>query len=140
MMPIRLLVPALMAALVACGGDDVENTGRSCEVADDCYPGLDHASLHGDVRCLDRVQGGYCTHLCVDDDDCCAVEGECATSHPQVCSPFENDTTTTCFLSCEPDVIGDREENAYCREFAHESFLCRSSGGGTANRKVCVPG
>lgn len=44
-----------------------------------------------------------------------------------------------CFLSCEKDVLGGQEETAYCVEFANAAFGCRSSGGGTENRKVCVP-
>ena len=27
----------------------------------------------------------------------------------------------------------------YCADY-HRDFICRSSGGGSANRKVCVPG
>ncbi|MCC6552044.1 MAG: hypothetical protein IT372_03350 [Polyangiaceae bacterium] len=44
-----------------------------------------------------------------------------------------------CFLSCEAAEIGSLDPDAYCDEFAHRGFGCRSSGGGSANRKVCVP-
>jgi hypothetical protein len=44
-----------------------------------------------------------------------------------------------CFLSCEPTEVGDLDESEYCRVNAHSSFGCRSTGGGSENRKVCVP-
>jgi hypothetical protein len=57
-----------------------------------------------------------------------------------ICSPFENESgIKRCFLACEAEDIGDYEESDYCHEFAHEEFGCRSSGGGSENRKVCVP-
>ncbi len=135
----RRLLWVAIATLAACGGDDAENTGRSCDVPDDCYPDLDHDDLLGEVECLDRVPGGYCTHACTIDDDCCAIEGECETGQPQVCAAFESDPATRCFLSCEADVIGDMDENDFCHQFANESFICRSTGAGSENRKVCVP-
>lgn len=136
---LRLLV-ALLAVAGAGGCDDEdgtpENTGRPCETADDCFLELeDPALLRGEVVCMDRVPGGYCTHHCVTDADCCAVEGECETGFPQVCAPFESTGQYFCFLSCE-DVA---DEAAWCHEGAGESFSCRSTGGGTDNRKVCVP-
>lgn len=126
------------AAVQACGGDD-EHAGQSCEAPADCYPEIDPADLKGDVQCLDKVTGGYCTHLCETDADCCAVDGECLTGHPQVCAPFESTGLKMCFLSCETQVIGDLEETAYCEKFASDAFGCRSTGGGSENRKVCVP-
>ena len=43
-----------------------------------------------------------------------------------------------CFISCEnDDVEGDAD--AFCQGY-HPDFICRSTGGGSANRKVCVPG
>lgn len=133
-----LAFASLLSAAWACGDDD-ENTGHACDEPADCYPDIDHADLSGEVVCLDRVTDGYCTHLCVGDDDCCATEGECETGIPQVCAPFENTTITRCFLSCEPEVIGEQEENDYCHDHAHPDFICRSTGGGSENRKVCVP-
>ena len=137
-LPALLLVP-----LAACGDDDSENTGEACMVADDCYEDLSSDNrdmIVGEIECLDNVEGGYCTHQCETNDDCCVAPGECETDHPQVCSPFENESgIKRCFLSCEPEVIGDQEETAYCQEFANEAFGCRSSGGGDQNRKVCVP-
>jgi hypothetical protein len=128
----------------ACGdddehGDSADMAGDSCHDPGDCYEGVDHADLHGDVRCLDRVESGYCTHLCETDADCCAVEDECETDLPQVCSPFESTGLRMCFLSCEDSDVGDGDADEYCHEHAHSEFRCRSSGGGSANRKVCTP-
>jgi hypothetical protein len=129
---------ALAALVQACGGPG-EQAGQSCAAPAECYPEVDPADLQGEVLCLDKVAGGYCTHLCVTDADCCAVPGECQSGHPQVCSPFESTGQMMCFLSCEATVIGDYTEATYCQDFANAAFGCRSSGGGTENRKVCVP-
>jgi hypothetical protein len=137
----------------ACGKDEPgdgdgdtgspDQVGKVCEAPADCYPGIDHAEIAGTVECLDRVRGGYCTHECTDDADCCAVEGECITDLPQVCSPFESTGMMMCFLSCEDEDVnaaGAPDEQAFCQHEASPDFICRSSGGGNENRKVCVPG
>jgi hypothetical protein len=142
----------VLSATLACGhdGDDDDATGATspdqvgsvCEVPDDCYPDAE-AELQGEVLCLDRVPEGYCTHECVDDMDCCAVAGECATDFAQVCSPFESTGDRMCFLSCEDaevEAAGAPDEQSFCHNEVSSSFVCRSSGGGAANRKVCVPG
>jgi hypothetical protein len=95
------------------------------------------------------VTNGYCTHLCTTDADCCAVEGECRTGLKQVCAPFESTGEKYCFLSCESADIaaandagatdaGTDEQN-YCHKNISTEFTCRSTGGGAANRKVCLP-
>ncbi len=151
----------LVMSAGACGSDDdgdgdsddtdrPEQTGAACVTAADCYPDLDHEALQGEVRCLDRVPDGYCTHLCETDADCCAADGECPDDLRQVCSPFESTGLMMCFLSCEEEdwstaggagASGQNvDANEFCRDNAHSSFICRSSGGGNQNRKVCVPG
>jgi hypothetical protein len=137
---------------VGCGGDDEdegtggtggrpENTGAACEAPADCYPEVeDTATIEGEVQCLDRIDEGYCTHFCQDDADCCAVEGECDDGYTQVCSPFESTGQKMCFVSCEPDQLNGATEQDYCRDNASPDFICRSSGGGGDNRKICVPG
>jgi hypothetical protein len=153
------ILAVLTTGAAACGDDDgggdgddgdesPEQTGKSCMVATDCYPDVDPGELSGAAQCLDRVRGGYCTHLCETDDDCCAAEGECDTDLRQVCSPFESTGQRMCFLSCEgsdlraPDAStsGDVDEQEFCQREASTEFICRSSGGGAENRKVCVPG
>src|SRR5690606_27500335 len=74
----------------------------------------------------------------------------CATDLKQVCSPFTSTGSKYCFLSCEdedlraadgglPDgAVLDADE--YCKREAHPDFICRSTGGGAENRRVCVPG
>jgi len=37
-------------------------------------------------------------------------------------------------------VGSDLEPDAFCEENAGPGFICRSTGGGQANRRVCVPG
>src|SRR5690606_7981813 len=114
--------------------------------------------LEGEVLCLDRVPNGYCTHLCETDENCCAVPGECLTNVRQVCSPFESTGQKMCFLSCEEEAIrraiaehadagyydgglidGSTLEDEYCRSYASIHAVCRSTGGGRENRKVCIP-
>jgi hypothetical protein len=128
-----------------------ENTGQTCQNVADCYPRIEAGSLSGEAQCLDRVPGGYCTHLCKTDADCCAVPGECKLGLKQVCSPFESTGQMMCFLSCEEEDVrnapdggvgpdgGDLDDTTYCTTYASTGFNCRSSGGGNKNRKVCVP-
>lgn len=129
-----------------------EPTGTACQVATDCYAGLDTTELSGAPECIDKVDDGYCTHECQTDDDCCALEGECRTGFKQVCASFENSDKKYCFLSCEDgDLVAGAagmtgaggaqavDANEYCEREAHPRFLCRSTGGGQENRKACLP-
>lgn len=121
-----------------------------------CYSGV--TGISGEVTCLTKVTNGYCTHTCTKDDECCAASGECLTGVEQVCSPFTNQSAQYCFLSCEDEDIaraiaanadagyydGGATEagsvaDAYCQSYAGASTACRSSGGGSKNRKVCIP-
>lgn len=129
---------------IGCGDDGApaEQTSQTCKLAADCYPKIDAETLRGEAFCLDKVTNGYCTHLCESDSDCCAVSGECSTGHPQVCAPFESTGMKQCFLSCEANVVSDAkltDSTAYCTKYANEDFGCRSTGGGSQNRKVCMP-
>lgn len=132
-----VVMTAGAAAWAGCGKDrgEGENTGSACEIAEDCYPDVNHEDLAGEVVCMDRVEGGYCTHHCTADEDCCAAEGECDTGLVQLCAPFESTGEYFCFISCE----GVEDEEAFCQENAHPRFICRSTGGGVDNEKVCVP-
>lgn len=133
-----LAVTAVAVAAYACGGTS-EQAGQPCAQASECYPTIDPAKIKGAIQCLDRVPGGYCTHLCTTDADCCAVQGECIGNHPQVCAPFESTGMMMCFLSCEGSDLGGVEEGAYCAQYAGDAFGCRSTGGGSKNRKICSP-
>jgi len=135
------------------GARGSEHVGQSCTAATDCYKGLEGGSVKGTVQCLDRVTGGYCTHLCQTDADCCAVPGECVTGFKQLCAPFESTGQMMCFLSCESgdlhtiptdagvDAAGTvPDPTVYCQYYVGTDFLCRSTGGGRDNKQVCVPG
>jgi hypothetical protein len=136
-----LALPTALAT--ACHDDDDdgagENTGASCSTPDDCYPDVAEGALVGDPVCMDVGDSGYCTHTCTDDGDCCAADGECSTGLTQLCAPFTSDPATYCFLSCEELPEGYTDENTYCQDYAHPDFICRSTGGGSDNKKVCVP-
>jgi hypothetical protein len=136
----------LTAIVTACGGDGPSaaptDTGQSCTAADQCYAGLDGGAIVGTAICLNKVPGGYCTHSCATDADCCAVPGECSGELREVCGPFESTGQMDCFLSCEDTDLEQAkytDSNAYCAHFANSTFICRSTGGGAKNRKVCVP-
>lgn len=143
-LPALLLCAGL--ALVACGGGGSgarTNTGESCTAASQCFSTVAPGELVGDAVCLDAVPGGYCTHGCTQDTDCCAANGECPLALAEVCAPFESTGQMDCFLSCEDADVsksGYTDSNAYCANFASAAFICRSTGGGAKNRKVCVPG
>ena len=117
--------------------DNLSDVGQPCNSEADCYPGILQTELSGDVVCMDRVEDGYCTHYCENDADCCALDGECDDEWDleYVCAPFESTGEYYCFISCED---AEDEEN-YCQTYAHPEFGCRSTGGGTDNRKVCMP-
>ncbi|HEX6275948.1 MAG TPA: hypothetical protein VFZ53_23060 [Polyangiaceae bacterium] len=150
------LLFSTLLAVTACGDDGEgdgdgdngpnrpEDTGAACEAPSDCYPDVSDGDLRGDAVCITRVRDGYCTHTCEMDTDCCAAEGECDSGLTQVCSPFESMEGLHCFVSCESaDVAGApdaADEQDYCQKKASPDFICRSSGGGSANRKICVPG
>jgi hypothetical protein len=129
------------------GVDRPDETGAACEAPSDCYPDVPEGELAGEALCLDQIRGGYCTHLCESDADCCSAEGECNSEIAQVCSPFESTGQNMCFLSCEDEDLvaapgdeGPVDEQEFCQREAGRDFTCRSSGGGAANRKICVPG
>jgi len=126
----------------SAGGGGTTATGGGCASPANCYPNLDGTALQGgQIVCLNQVPGGYCTHGCTSDADCCAVPGECRTNVSQVCGPFESTGQLLCFVSCDPIDIqwSGLDETSYCQAYVHPSFSCRSTGGGTTNRFVCVP-
>jgi hypothetical protein len=142
---------ALLLPFAACSGGNgsagsgtPQQTGQSCSQASQCFPGLEAGVLRGEATCLTQLQGGYCTHTCQTDADCCAVPGECANGIKEVCASFESTARMYCFLSCAPsDVLpasdGGVDPSAFCQQWANPTFTCRSTGGGSANRKFCGP-
>src|SRR5262245_39278281 len=132
-------VAALALAAYACGGGPAEQAGQPCTQASECYPDINPTTIKGAVQCLDKVPGGYCTHLCTSDADCCAVSGECPGNHAEVCAPFESTGMMMCFLSREASDLGNLHEATYCADYAGKAFSCRLPGGGPKNRKICSP-
>jgi len=147
LLPLGFVLLPLALLPVACSDDDGRpssgETGSTCEAASECYPDLEEGALSGDALCLENVPDGYCTHSCEADDDCCAADGECPVDREQVCSPLESGDGKMCLLSCEDaDLESDpdaEDANDYCERNAGSAFSCRSSGGGSENRKVCMP-
>jgi hypothetical protein len=141
---VLVVAPGCSGSSGSPGGPALQ-AGQSCTAASQCYLGLDAAALHGEVTCLTQLQGGYCTHACTSDADCCAVPGECLSGFKEVCASFESTAQMYCFLSCDaadisaaPDA-GTTDPTAYCQRWADSSFTCRSTGGGSNNRKFCGP-
>jgi hypothetical protein len=140
---VAILVLSGVALLACSSGGGAQKTGMSCTQATDCYPGVDAGTIAGQVRCL-GLQGGYCSHTCTTDTDCCKAPGECATGIKEVCAPLESNPQTYCFVSCAaadiaPTPDGGADPNAYCRSVAGSTFTCRSTGGGSNNKKFCAP-
>ena len=138
-----------LASAIACSSSGpprpAQPTGASCTSTVECYPGINVSTLKGTATCLTQLQGGYCTHTCTSNSDCCAVPGECPSAFPEVCSPIGSAPGTYCVLSCSSSAIamapngGTTDPNAYCQAFANPTFNCHSTGGGTANQKFCGP-
>ena len=144
-----VVLASLALSWIACSGShggvgSPVQTGQSCTQTSQCYPGLDAGALQG-VTCLTQLQGGYCTHTCQTDADCCAVAGECTAGFAEVCASFESSGQMYCFLSCDSSAIaaapdaGTTDPTTYCQTWANASFTCRSTGGGSANQKFCGP-
>jgi hypothetical protein len=137
-------VAAIYVVAIGCSGGAAQPTGQSCAMASDCYKGLDAGALKGQVTCLTSLPGGYCSHTCQQDSDCCAVSGECAKGLTEVCAPLESNPQTYCFVSCEAADIstapdgGSEDPNTFCGRVAGTGFTCRSTGGGAANKKFCA--
>ncbi|HEY3234841.1 MAG TPA: hypothetical protein VGJ84_08985, partial [Polyangiaceae bacterium] len=117
--------------------------GQYCSSVNNCYLNVvDKAQIRGAVTCLSVPGGGYCTHTCTTDADCCFAQNECRSGFSQVCSPFTSTGQNYCFLSCDAATvaaIGAPSDSAFCQQYASPAFTCRSTGGGAANEKVCAP-
>ena len=139
----RIATLAIVLFTAACSEHKQEQVGTPCTAPAQCYPTVDAGAIRGEVICLTKYPGGYCTHRCQTDADCCAVAGECKTGFKQVCASFENQPDLYCLLSCDPaDIAAAPNEgvtgtDAFCKKFAGDALTCRSSGGGAGNRKFC---
>ena len=107
----------LLLCVAGCGGADFY---APCDAAEDCAVPDD-----AEAECLDEGDQGFCTWACGDDGDCAdAVD----TDYDFVCAPWESEAGMHCFPSCEGD-----------EEACPPGYGCRSTGGGSENRKVCFP-
>ncbi|MEQ1502017.1 MAG: hypothetical protein ABMB14_07285 [Myxococcota bacterium] len=106
-------------AIVGCGSPIY----APCDAAADC-PAPDGV----EAECLDGAEGGFCTWSCTVDEDCVFDQGD----WPLVCAPFESEGGDHCFPSCEG---ADEDAPDACPP----GFGCRSTGGGSDNRKICYP-
>jgi hypothetical protein len=111
---VALLLLALSVPAVSGCGDDDPGIYDVCQAPSDCV-----VPKGTTAACL---PGGFCTWLCT-------ADAECSGSHDGfLCASFESTADQYCFPPCEG---GDS---------CPAGFSCRSTGGGSNNRKVCFPG
>lgn len=110
-----------LATWGGCCDDD--GLYASCEEPADCEVPED-----AEAECLDKSSAGFCTWQCGADSEC-ELEGD---EWARVCAPFESNPGSYCFPSCREDV----EDEA---DACPEGTSCRSTGGGSDNRKICFP-
>ena len=109
-----------LSALGACGGPELYG---ACEAPADC-----EVPEGASAECLEKSDAGFCTWECGEDADCEeAPDGD----YDFVCASFESEPGQYCFPSCE--------EAADEAEACPAGYGCRSTGGGSDNRKVCFP-
>ena len=106
----------LLAA--GCSGDKEGYT--SCSEPADCSVPADAEAV-----CLDKGGDGFCSWLCSTDEDCQTDTG--SGSDGYLCASFEDEAARYCLISCEEDA-----------DACPDGLTCRSSGGGSENRKVCA--
>ena len=100
-----------------------ESIYDTCAAADDCVVPEDQ-----EAACLEKGDDGFCTWECATDEDCDEAD---TTDHNFVCASFESSDGMHCFPSCE-----DVDDEA---DHCGSDMTCRSTGGGSDNRKVCFP-
>ncbi|MFT5682083.1 MAG: hypothetical protein ACI8RZ_003001 [Myxococcota bacterium] len=107
----------LGALLAGCSDDDpIYDT---CTEPADCVVPEEATAV-----CLEKSDEGYCSWECAVDGDCAEDTGD----SDRICASFESDDAMYCFPSCEDD-----------GESCPDGLSCRSTGGGSENRKVCFP-
>jgi hypothetical protein len=134
---LALLAVLFTLPLSACGSSNSgsgapSNTGQACSDVSQCYRGVSTSSLLGAPSCLTAVPGGYCTHACGADSDCCAASGECPYALAEVCAPFESTGAMDCFLSCEAGPRAAAPTTARCASPASGPLVGAGGGRGGA--------
>lgn len=93
----------------------------TCATADECAEAIPEDA---EGACLDKSESGFCTWTC-------SVDTDCTVPDDWVCASFESEPGLYCFPSCE----GVEDDAEACPP----GLTCRSTGGGSDNRKVCFP-
>ncbi len=116
------LLAALLLPIgtIGCGGDAIY---EPCDEPDDCTDIPESAT----AACIDKAGDGFCTWKCLEDADC-TWDDEDDASDERVCASFESTDDLYCFPRCDDD------ESA-----CPDGMVCRSTGGGDENRKICFP-
>lgn len=112
--------------VLALFGCNKEVAYESCEVADDCAEWVPDSA---EPVCLEKSGEGFCSWTCEADADCADDPDE---DFAYVCSSFESTEGLYCFPSCNED--GDSEVPV-----CPDGYGCRSTGGGSDNRRICFP-
>lgn len=81
------------------------------------------------AECVEAEGGGFCSWQCSADPDC---DGDLDDDWDFICAPFESNPQQYCFPACNEDTD---DATAECPE----GYGCRSTGGGSENRKICFP-
>lgn len=104
--------------------DDDDDVYLACEEPEDCVVPEDR-----DAVCLEKADEGFCSWECDADSDCDdADDGD----FDFVCASFESEEALYCFPACNEDAEEEEDE-------CPGSMTCRSTGGGSDNRKICFP-
>lgn len=111
------------ALVVGCGRGPGVYAG--CDEPDEC-----EVPEGATAECLEKSGEGFCTWSCTDDAEC---DDDPDPDFGFVCASFEDTSGQHCFPSCREDA---EDEDEVCPA----GYGCRSTGGGSENRKVCFPG
>jgi hypothetical protein len=119
----------VLASWLGCGGH--------LPIFEPCEEPADCAVPDGvEAACLGGGDAGFCTATCAVDADCAAIDGTGSRQDlAWVCAPFESEAGLHCFPSCEEAPEDETDPDAACPD----GTTCRSTGGGSDNRKICFP-
>jgi len=117
----------VLLGLISCGKNkDVDEVYQSCEAPEDC-----EVPESVDAVCVDKSGAGFCTWECEVDVDCDEAE-EADFDFDYGCASFESEDALYCFPMCNSDADDPEDE-------CPPAMTCRSTGGGSDNRKICFP-
>jgi len=125
MKPVTIGILIGLLALTGCSKNDpAEDAYQACEEPADCD------SPEGrDPVCLEKSDEGFCSWECDADTDC---EEASDDLFEYVCASFESELQLYCFPACAEEAEDAEDE-------CPAGMNCRSTGGGSNNRKICFP-